>query len=224
MFKTYPTIPLINRRERPVPMDRHLEILTYGRSAFIDAIETLANAFPARFLHDRWNIPQIELKGAFACGKSLLVETMMKTWSDDHTLSDVYGNEKRFMFLEGRICDAMQTVSQEFNVQSKKTALIFNSSYRINEFIGKIFTQISDNKGLDGCAIFFGVERVHEWPDAWLRIDIPYADFEKDWERKIEITVENLTLWNDPQFQKGWAALSKLAGIATPERQLQPAP
>lgn len=101
-------------------MRSQLNIQTHSRTEFISLFAQVAECFPPSAFHNREDVPVITIKGDVNSGKSLVAETMMKTWSDDHGVEDTLSREKDHMFLERYPREAMQTLSQKFNVNGKK--------------------------------------------------------------------------------------------------------
>lgn len=189
---------------------------TSSRKDFISVFAKVAECFPPAALHDRQNVPVIIIKGDSSVGKSLVAETMMKTWSDEHDLDDLLREEKDHMFLESRAAEASKkTLSRGFNVYGKKTALYFNSDgihYFPHE---KAKEEISASNSVDGGAVFvsdIGIFDDEYSQGQWVSVgvELPYQKISESsnlWERVLEITVTHDRLLNDPHFQNGWRQL-----------------
>ena len=62
-------------------MRSQLNIQTHSRTEFISLFAQVAECFPLSAFHNREDVPVITITGDVNSGKSLVAETMMKTWS-----------------------------------------------------------------------------------------------------------------------------------------------
>lgn len=196
-------------------MPRTLICNTSTRTDFISVFAKVAECFPPSVFHDRQNVPVIIIKGDTSVGKSLVAETMMKTWSDDHDLEDVLQKEKDHMFLESRAAEALKTLSRTFNVYGKKAAMYFNSEGIYYFPQEKAKEEIMASKSVKGGAVFvsdIGIFDDEYSQGQWVSVGVqlPFQKISETsnlWERVLEITVTHDRLLTDPHFQNGWQRL-----------------
>ncbi len=201
----------------------HLE----GREHFIDLFCTLAKGFPPAVLHNRRKIPIIDINGDIGCGKSLAVETMMRTWIDSDNLVDLYAEEKDHMFLEGYSSEAYYAISKTFNVAGRKTSMTFQCNPLDRKLLQDAKGAVQADKTISG-GIIFGSRRNYydrdnhsysleekDWiqpQEAWINMFIAYQSrgSADEWLRDIDITVRNPTLLKSQQFMRQWQKLPEL--------------
>ena len=192
-----------------------LALRTSNRNDFISLFGKVAECFPPPVFHDRQNVPVIIIKGDTSVGKSLAAEAMMKTWSDEHDLNDVFEKEREHMFLEVRAGEAVETLSRTFNVYGKKAAMYFNSDGIGFSPEQKAKKEIEASKSVQGGAIFIsdiGIFDEEYSQGQWVSVsvELPAQKITKSmnlWERDLDITVTHSRLVEDPHFQRNWQRL-----------------
>lgn len=207
-------------------MQSHLHVKTWSRVEFISLFAQIAECFPLSAFHNREDVPVIIIKGDVKSGKSLIAETMMKTWSDDHRVEDTLASEKDHMFLERYPREAMhQTLSRKFNVSGKKVVFSFNSHGMLWSPEEQIKDEIRKTKDVAGGAAFvsdMGIWGDDDTPGEWISVivEFPGRTFKRPkdnpWARELAITASKERLIANPHFLDKWTALLARSGLASP--------
>ena len=193
-----------------------LNARTQNRKDFIALFAAVADCFPPPVFHDRHAVPMILIKGDASCGKSLVAETMMRTWSDDHDLQEVLGEEKQHMFLERTPAEAAErTVSKIFNVYGKKVSMHFNSDGIGYSPEVKAREEIKASPTAEGGAVFvsdIGIFDDEYSQGQWLSVGVELTPQNLKlpinlWDRTLSITARHTRLVDDPHFQAKWQKL-----------------
>lgn len=166
----------------------------------------LARAVDTRFFHDPDNIPVFAIRGPAACGKSLFVESMTKTWMHHHTLRDaVTIPHDNKMFLESKFCQAACLPLSVDTVAGGKTArFAFSSEFLYNGYEVRRFRDCAfGNSKLGGALLVSNDDPVEESsykPNYLMIVEFQGFTSPTDYNRYARISIESDALHQDPRF------------------------
>lgn len=195
-------------------------LLTTTREGFIGVFQTLAEGIDQSFLLDKERPPIIGIVGGYDSGKSLAVETMIKTLAGQDTASTL-AKEKDHMFLEQDPGDALSGVSGIFNLAGGHAIRQVFLNCALDDVNlrspKKLLLEAPkmDTSNIKGGVIFVAgkITPHHEQEDRlWISIGINKFSLtypgDTKWRRTTTISVNNPDLWDHPSFVKTREALS----------------
>ena len=221
-----------------------LKVKTYSRDRLIDLSRVIANSLDTNLLQDPDNIPHIQITGAMAGGKSLMVEAMMKTLLDHHDPDDMkQPDAKREMFIEEspgfatrQYCQAIgrtQGVPVMYGFDRITTIRDSTdlSSHGTEKQLVKIFQNAAAKYQTQPVgAIFVSTGMTSPLGEPWIVIEMAVGPLHScdegsafAWDRSLKIRVLDERLKSSPHFLHYWKHIESFAesGIF-PEIALRP--
>lgn len=198
----------------------HRSFVTQERAQLIDLFSGLAECVDPEFLANPLDIPRILVTGGHRDGKSLAVEAIMKSWSDDHDPADMLSGEMNRMFLEKRPGEAVNCLSETFNVANNNVLMAFCSSANNKQELEEPANRIQEDENLQGGALFLSDQALPPSGDTdiagakpWLGIYMGHAaQLGNCWSRVSTIRVMNRKLLEDRRFAQSWDDLCRTYG------------
>lgn len=194
-------------KQKDVADDWQLSVPVSNKIGCVNLHIYLANAIPQELLSD---VPFIVFKGGLNSGKSLGVEAMIKTLSDQHDAEGLgTAPPEPKMFIEDELMGAMKKPAiLDTTSVGKPARFIFSSACgdfereNVDDWMLDLM-----KKGQEGRGAVFLSHYYKPYDISWMDIDFGEDKFSPAEPRQITVTVNDERLRRNPHFCAYWQAL-----------------